>query len=53
MYKRQGKELYPPKRHLRSETVDFQTGEVEWKNGNLFYPLWNYHLDIKYNKTNK
>lgn len=48
-----GKELYPPKRHLRSETVDFQTGEVEWKNGNLFYPLWNYHLDIKYNKTNK
>lgn len=48
-----GRELYPPKQHLRSETVDFQAGEVEWKNGNLFYPLWNYHLDIEYNKTNK
>ena len=29
--------LYPEKQYVRSETVDFQLGEVEWKGGNLFY----------------
>lgn len=29
--------FYPEKRFVRSETVDSQMGEVEWKGGNLFY----------------
>lgn len=38
--------LYPPKKFLRSETVDFQMGEVECSKGNLFYPGWKKRLDI-------
>lgn len=34
-------ELYPAKKFVRSETVDFQAGEVETSRGNLFYPAWN------------
>ena len=29
--------LSPAKKWVRSETVDFQLGEVEWDGGNLFY----------------
>ncbi len=43
-----GMELYPKKRYPRSETVDFQRGEVEWKGGNLYYDKWDYHWDIEY-----
>ena len=32
--------LYPEKRFIRSETVDFQLGEVETTRGNLFYSAW-------------
>lgn len=32
-----GGEFSPKKDWVRSETVDFQLGEVEWKGGNLFY----------------
>jgi hypothetical protein len=39
-------ELYPPKRFIRSETVDFQLGEVECNSGNLFYPAWDQHLKL-------
>lgn len=39
--------LYPPKKWVRSETVDFQAGEVECSRGNMFYPLWNSTLTIK------
>lgn len=38
--------LYPAKRWVRSETVDFQSGEVECSRGNMFYPLWNSTLTI-------
>ncbi len=38
--------FFPPKRFVRSETVDFQLGEVETTRGNLFYPAWNQHLEI-------
>lgn len=38
--------LYPPKRYVRSETVDFQPGEVETSRGNLFYPAWDQNLRI-------
>lgn len=39
-------EFFPSKRHIRSETVDSQMGEVETSGGNLFYPGWNQHLEI-------
>jgi len=42
--------LYPRKRYPRSETVDFQRGEVEWRNGNLYFNQWNWNLDIEYLK---
>ncbi len=41
-----GSEFFPPKRFVRSETVDFQTGEVESKKGNLYYPAWKYRMEL-------
>jgi transglutaminase-like putative cysteine protease len=38
--------LYPPKQHLRSETVDFQRGEVEWSGGNLYFDQWDYIIKV-------
>ncbi|MCM1033789.1 MAG: transglutaminase-like domain-containing protein [Odoribacter sp.] len=38
--------LYPPKKFVRSETVDFQPGEVETSRGNLFYPAWSSHFKL-------
>lgn len=43
-----GHALFPKKKYPRSETVDFQRGEVEWAGGNLYFDQWNYHLDVKY-----
>jgi transglutaminase-like putative cysteine protease len=40
------RELYPPKQHLRSETVDFQRGEVEWAGGNLYFDQWDYNIEV-------
>lgn len=34
--------LTPEKKHFRSETVDSQRGEVEWKGGNLYFDQWAY-----------
>jgi transglutaminase-like putative cysteine protease len=34
--------LTPPKSFFRSETVDSQRGEVEWKGGNLYFDQWDY-----------
>lgn len=39
-------QLYPTKKFTRSETVDFQLGEVECSKGNLFYPGWSKKLDV-------
>ena len=39
-------ELYPAKKYVRSETVDFQVGEVETGKANLFYPAWDSDLEI-------
>ncbi|HEX2868813.1 MAG TPA: transglutaminase-like domain-containing protein [Ignavibacteriales bacterium] len=44
------KPLSPRKEFPRSETVDFQRGEVEWKGGNLYFDKWNYDMDIKYDE---
>lgn len=38
--------FFPAKRHVRSETVDSQMGEVETTRANLFYPGWDQHLEI-------
>ena len=38
--------LYPPKKFTRSETIDFQLGEVECSKGNLFYPGWKKKLEV-------
>ena len=43
-----GARLHPAKKFPRSETVDFQRGEVEWKGGNLYFDQWDYHMDIDY-----
>jgi hypothetical protein len=40
--------LYPKKIYPRSETVDFQRGEVEWSGGNLYFPQWDYSMEIEY-----
>lgn len=38
-----GREFVPAKRFDRSDTVDSQRGEVEWRGGNLYYDQWDYH----------
>ncbi len=43
-----GQPLYPEKIYPRSETIDFQRGEVEWKGGNLYFDKWDYHFDVEY-----
>jgi len=34
----------PEKQHFRSETVDLQRGEVEWRGGNLYFDQWDYEF---------
>lgn len=34
----------PAKEHFRSETVDSQRGEVEWKGGNLYFDQWEWEM---------
>ncbi|MDR2066119.1 MAG: transglutaminase domain-containing protein [Prevotellaceae bacterium] len=41
-------QLYPAKKYPRSETVDFQRGEVEWDGGNLYFNKWNWDIDVEY-----
>ncbi len=43
-----GMPLFPDKHYLRSETVDFQRGEVEWRGGNLYFDTWDYHMEVEY-----
>ncbi len=37
--------FYPAKIHPRSETVDSQRGEVEWRGGNLYFDQWDWTHD--------
>ncbi len=39
--------FYPAKIYPRSETVDFQRGEVEWRGGNLYFGRWNYDMELE------
>lgn len=43
-----GMPFYPAKRYPRSETVDFQRGEVEWQGGNLYFNKWNWDIKVEY-----
>ena len=43
-----GMPLFPAKHYPRSETVDFQHGEVEWEGGNLYITDWDYDIEIEY-----
>lgn len=43
-------ELYPSKKHLRSEPYDFQRGEVEWRGGNIYFDKWDYNMEREYIK---
>ncbi|WP_425602194.1 transglutaminase-like domain-containing protein [Luteimonas aquatica] len=42
-----GRDFVPPKRFERSETVDLQRGEAEWRGGNLYFDQWDYHFAWK------
>jgi hypothetical protein len=42
-----GTELSPEKHHFRSETVDSQRGEAEWKGGNLYFDQWDYEFEAQ------
>ena len=40
--------LFPTKIFPRSETVDFQRGELEWRGGNLYFDKWDYKMEVEY-----
>ncbi len=40
--------FFPAKIHPRSETVDFQRGEVEWRGENLYFGRWRYDMEVEY-----
>ncbi len=42
-----GGALEPAKLHPRSETVDFQRGEVEWSGGNLYFDKWQFDFWVE------
>lgn len=46
-----GAEFEPPKTRLRSDTVDFQRGEVETADCNIYYDEFDYSLTILNRKT--
>lgn len=43
-----GHPFVPAKRHIRSEPVDFQRGEVETSQRNLYFDEWDYHMEVIY-----
>lgn len=45
------KPLYPEKKFVRSETVDFQRGEVESAAGNIYFDRWDYDMEIEYRSS--
>lgn len=44
------KDFYPAKIYPRSETVDFQRGELEWRGGNIYFDKWRYKMEVSYEK---
>jgi len=41
--------FFPAKIWPRSEPLDFQRGELEWKNGNIYFGDWTYKMKVTYN----
>ncbi|MFI3296397.1 MAG: transglutaminase-like domain-containing protein [bacterium] len=41
-----GRELSPQKKYERSETVDFQRGEIETATKNLYFDRWHYEFKV-------
>lgn len=41
-------DLFPVKIWTRSEPVDFQRGELEWKGGNIYFGDWTYKMRVTY-----
>ena len=37
-----GSAFVPAKMHFRSDNVDSQRGEAEWRGGNLYFDQWDY-----------
>ena len=46
-------EFYPEKKYPRSETVDFQRGEVETESENLYFNRWKYRMEVISQETIK
>ena len=42
--------LYPAKIYPRSETLDFQRGEMEWRGGNIYFNKWRYNMKVEYSR---
>jgi len=40
--------LFPAKIFWRSDDVDFQRGELEWRGGNIYYNLWTWDMEVTY-----
>ena len=40
--------LFPNKIFLRSDDVDFQRGELEWRGGNIYYNKWKWDFEVTY-----
>jgi transglutaminase-like putative cysteine protease len=45
-------ELVPPKRSFRSDNVDFQRGELEYGESNIYFDKYSYKLDVQEVKSN-
>lgn len=45
-----GEDLYPSKKYPRSENVDFQRGECESEQNNIYFNNWTYNLSVKTKK---
>ncbi|MFT3790314.1 MAG: transglutaminase-like domain-containing protein [Rudaea sp.] len=42
-----GRQFTPAKTHFRSDTVDSQRGEAEWRGGNLYYDQFDYDFEAQ------
>ena len=42
-----GRPLFIPKTFFRSEPVDLQAGEIETKDGNLYFNKWDFEISVK------
>jgi hypothetical protein len=42
-----GQPVYPAKIFVRSEFIDFQRGEVEWRGGNLYFNQWEWDFTVE------